>query len=260
MNILLNPAVTAVMFSLGLLLGFVGVGGAGFIAALLILVFHFPVHLSFGIALGAMFAGSALGGWSHLREGNVEPVIGTEIGLTGVLGAYLGSGLALATGAAELKTLAGLTLVANAGVVYLRTRVAMAEKGADKGGSSTRRWLRELPSSAGIGLGCGFGSGFLSIGTAPWIQVGLLFFKGTDLRRTIGTAMFSLSFMSLTGAIRFAQGGQVDLWLLASVVLGLSLGTFLGAKFTKQAPRRLVRSAMVLTPMTAGLLLLMAPV
>ncbi len=247
------------MLALGLLLGFVGVGGAGFIAALLIIVFHIPVHLSFGTALGAMFAGAVFGGWSHLREGNVEPLFGVQIGLIGVLGAYLGSGLALATGAGELKTLAGLTLIANAGVVYLRTRMAISWRTPAKHSSRIQRWLRELPSSSAIGLLCGFGSGFLGIGTAPWIQVGLLFLKGTDLRRTIGTAMFALSFMSLTGAIRFAQGGQVNPWLLASVILGLSTGTFAGAKFTKRAPRPLVRGAMVLTPGLAGTLLLVAP-
>ncbi len=247
------------MFLLGLLLGFVGLGGAGFVAALLIIVFHIPVHLSFGTALGAMFVSSATGGWSHLREGNVDLVAGVQIGVVGVLGAYLGSGLALATGANELKTFAGATLIVNSAIVYFRTRVGGSLRSTGKHASAADRWRRELPSSATIGFLCGFGSGFLSIGTAPWVQVGLLILKGTDLRRTIGTTMFALSLMSLTGAIRFAQGGQVSPRLLAGVILGLSIGTFLGAKFTKRAPRQLVRGAMIVTPIMAGSLLLLAP-
>lgn len=247
------------MLAIGLLLGFVGLGGAGFVAALLIIIFHVPVHLAFGTALGAMFASAALGGWSHLREGNVDPMAGVQIGLVGVLGAYLGGGLALDTGANELKVLAGLTLIVNSVVVYLRTRIAIGSKPPVAPASLAGRWRRELPSSAAIGFVCGFASGFLSIGTAPWIQVGLLVVKGTDLRKTIGTTMFALALMSLTGALRFAQGGQVSPGLLASVVLGLATGSFVGAKFTKRAPRWLVRGAMVATPVTSGMLLVVAP-
>ncbi len=247
------------MFALGLLLGFVGLGGAGFVAGLLIILFQVPVHLAFATALGAMFASAALGGWSHLREGNVEPMAGVQIGLVGIVGAYVGGGLALATGAMELKTFAGLTLVANSAVIYMRTRVAVSPKAPVRPASLVQRWWLELPSSSAVGFVCGLASGFLSIGTAPWIQVGLLVFKGTDLRQTIGTTMFSLSLMSLTGAIRYAQGGQVSPELLASVVVGLSAGSYIGAKFTKRAPRRLVRGAMILTPVMAGALLLVAP-
>ncbi|MHB0868528.1 MAG: sulfite exporter TauE/SafE family protein [Chloroflexota bacterium] len=247
------------MLILGLLLGFVGLGGAGFVAALLIILFQMPVHLSFGTALGAMFVSAAAGGWSHLREGNVDPVAGAQVGLVGVLGAYLGGGLALATDATQLKTFAGLTLILNAIIVYFRTRTATVPEGPIEASSLAERWWRELPGSAAVGFLCGFGSGFLSIGTAPWIQVGLLLLKGMDLRRIVGTTMFALSLMSLTGAIRFAQGGQVSPALLVSVILGLSTGTFLGAKFTKRAPRWLVRGAMIVTPVMAGSLLLAAP-
>lgn len=247
------------MFILGLLLGFVGLGGAGFVAALLILLFHVPVHLSFGTALGAMFFSAAIGGWSHLREGNVDPVAGVQVGLVGVIGAYFGGGLALSTDGDTLKTFAGATLVLNSLIIYLRTRMAPDPKPRLQVATAVERWWREFPGSALIGFLCGFGSGFLSIGTAPWVQVGLLVLKGTDLRRTVGTTMFALSFMSFTGAIRYAQGGQVTPELLAAVVVGLSAGSFVGAKFTKRAPRQLVRVAMIATPIMSGALLLVAP-
>jgi uncharacterized protein len=256
----LDLAVIVVMLILGLLLGFVGVGGGGFISALLIILFHVPVHLAFGISLGAMFATATVGGWSHLREGNVEPVLAVQIGLAGVVGAYFGVGLALATSADNLRLFGGLSLIINSGIVYLRTRMSLSPNPRDDSGSLVHRWWRELPGSAGIGVVCGLGAGFLSVGTAPWIQVGLLVIKRTSLRTTIGTTMLSLALMSLTGAIRFAQGGQVDGWLLTSVVVGLSVGSFLGAKFTKRAPSRLVKSAMVFTPLMAGILLAFGPV
>jgi uncharacterized membrane protein YfcA len=110
-----------------------------------------------------------------------------------------------------------------------------------------------------IGFTCGLLTGLLSIGVAPWIQVGLLYFKGTDLPTTIGTTMFSLALSSITGAGRYAVAGQFDVWLFWSVVLGLSAGTFVGAKFTRRAPRWLVRNALLVTPFTAGSLLVFGP-
>lgn len=258
---MIDPAVVAVMFALGLLLGFVGLGGAGFIAALLIILFKVPVHLAFGTALGAMFAASASGGWSHLREGNVEPVIAVQVGLMGIAGAYLGSTIALATGATELKTLAGATLMLNSVMLFVRTRAGSrwVRETATSHKTFAERWWREFPGSSVIGFITGVVTGFLSIGAAPWIQLGLMVFKGTGLRITIGTTMFALALQSLTGAVRFALAGQIDVWLLAGVIIGISTGTFLGAKFTRRAPRWLVRYALLATPFTSGVLLVFGP-
>jgi uncharacterized membrane protein YfcA len=159
---LVDPAIVVVMFAVGMQLGFVGLGGAGVVAALLIAAFNVPVHLSFATALGAMFASSCTGGWSHLREGNVEPVIAIQVGLVGMVGAYLGGGLALATGATQLKTMAGLALTLNSFVLYFRTRVP-ARAALDTGKLSVmERWWKELPGSAFIGILCGLFTGFLS--------------------------------------------------------------------------------------------------
>ena len=247
------------MFLLGLLLGFVGLGGAGMISALLIILFQVPVHLAFGTALGAMFATCVTGGWSHLREGNVEPVSGLQIGLFGIVGAYLGSSLALAMGARELKTVAGLILMGNSVMLYIRTRMVVRWEPDPKPVSAGEMWRRQLPASAAVGLVCGLVSGFFAIGAAPWIQVGLMLTRRTDLRMTIGTAMFALALMSLTGAVRFAQGGQIEPGLLLAVVLGLSVGSFTGARFTRRAPRSLVRWALIASPLVAGSLLILAP-
>lgn len=248
------------MLALGVLFGFVGLGGTGLVAAALILLFHVPVHLAFATGLGALCGTALFGGWSHLREGNVDPVVAVQIGLAGVVGAYLGGGFALATGAFELKTMTGLVLMSNSVLIYGRTRLAPRWKPETKRLPLSQRWGNELVGSSAVGLICGFISGFFSIGSAPWIQVGLLVVKRTDLRRTIGTAMFSMALMSFSGAVRFAQGGQISPGLLASVLAGVSAGSFLGAKLTRRAPRGLVRGAMVATPLLAGSLLLLAPV
>ena len=43
--------IVLVMFLLGLVLGFVGAGGAGFVIALLTMMFHIPIHTALGTSL-----------------------------------------------------------------------------------------------------------------------------------------------------------------------------------------------------------------
>ncbi len=53
------------MVALGTLLGFVGAGGAGFIIAILTLVFKVPIYQALGTSLTAMIFTSLSGAYSH---------------------------------------------------------------------------------------------------------------------------------------------------------------------------------------------------
>jgi len=257
---LFNPTVCAVMFALGVPMGFMGFAGASLVSGLLIVLFKVPVHLAFGTALGSVFATIVIGGWSHFREGNVDPLAAAQIGIAGVLGAYGGGSLALATSAAQLKSITGVLLILNSIVVYLRMRATRRETAEEGCISRPCGFWHQLPGNASIGLFCGLMSGFLGIGAIPLVQAGLLMLKRLDLNRIIGTAMFAMTLTSLSGAVRFAQGGQIDGGLLASVVLGMATGSYLGAKLTRRAPRWLVKSGLVITPLVAGWLMIVAPV
>ena len=75
----------------GILLGFVGAGGAGFIIAILTLVFHIPIHVALATSLTAMAFTTLSGVVSHYREGNVALIIGGIVGGFGAIGSYIGS-------------------------------------------------------------------------------------------------------------------------------------------------------------------------
>ena len=79
-----------VTFALGVVLGFIGAGGAGIVVALLTTTFGLPVHTAIGTALAMMFFVTISGALSHYREGNVAPRLGLVTGLAGALGALMG--------------------------------------------------------------------------------------------------------------------------------------------------------------------------
>jgi uncharacterized membrane protein YfcA len=250
-------ALAVVTFALGVLLGFIGAGGAGLIVALLTSVFGLPVHEAIGTGLVAMCFVTVAGSVSHFREGNITARVGLVVGLAGVVGAVAGAGLSQGVADATLQVMAGLALWGLAGLVWLRTRygerllVASHEP-------STVHPTRDLAVAIGLGLSGGTAASFFGVGMAPFLQLGLLTLLRLPLRQTVGTTMLTLIFVSLSGGFVFARHGDVSVPHLIGTVVGLSTGSYLGARFTKRAPLQVLRVAVVVTPLVAGAMLLLA--
>src|SRR5699024_8718645 len=82
------------LIALGLLVGFIGAGGAGFVITIVTPVFSVPVHTAFGTYLSAMFFTSISGTYIHYRENNLVLRVGLATGLFGAIGAFVGSWIA----------------------------------------------------------------------------------------------------------------------------------------------------------------------
>jgi uncharacterized membrane protein YfcA len=256
--LLIVGELAAVTFLIGLLIGFVGAGGAGVAVAILTTAFNLPAHTAIGTALVAMFFVTVSGAISHLREGNVAPRLGLVVGLSGAAGAILGADSSQAVDDQTLAMAAGLALWGLAGLMWLRTRLTGALPASresvwsGESARSPREWL------AGIGLGAtgGAAAAFLGVGMAPLLQLGLLTVHHLSLRQTVGTTMLVLVFISASGGAALARHGDVSLPHLLGLTIGLASGAFIGARFTRRAPRRLLRSAVVTIPFVAGAMLL----
>ena len=248
----------AVTFVIGLFIGFVGAGGAGVAVAILTTLFGLPVHTAIGTAVAAMLFVTVSGSISHVREGNVAHRLGLVVGLAGAAGAVLGAATSQAVPDRTLGLAAGIALWVLAALVWVRTRVAgVTTDGHD------HPWLGEPTRSprewaAGIGLGAsgGAAAAFLGVGMAPFLQLGLLTVHRLPLRQTIGTTMLTLVFISAAGAISMALHGDVSPPHLIGLTIGLASGAFIGARFTRLAPRPLLRATVVTVPIVAGAMLL----
>ena len=257
-DLLIVSQLAAVTFLIGLLIGFVGAGGAGVAVAILTTGFDLPAHTAIGTAIAAMFFVTISGAISHLREGNVAQRLGLVVGLSGALGAVLGADTSQSVDDRTLATAAGLALWGLAGLMWLRTRLTGARPAT--GGSewhgeparSPREWI------AGIGLGAtgGAAAAFFGVGMAPFLQLGLLTVHHLPLRQTVGTTMLVLVFVSGSGGTALARHGDVSVPHLLGLTIGLASGAYIGARFTRRASRRLLRSAVVAIPFVAGAMLL----
>ncbi len=237
------------------MLGFVGAGGAGLAVALLTSVFDLSIHEAIGTALAAMFFVTISGAISHYREGNVSPRIGLTVGLSGMVGAVIGANIGLEIPAHTLKIAAGLALWALAALVWLRTRIVDRTVAAHDPALPVHSG-RQVAMSVGLGVTGGTASGFFGVGMAPYLQLGLLTFLKLPLRQTVGTTMLTLVFVSASGALVLARHGDISTNHLIGTVIGLASGSFVGARYTKRAPRTVLRAAVVTVPIFAGAILL----
>lgn len=248
-----------VTFALGVLLGFIGAGGAGIVVALLTTGFGLPVHTAIGTALAMMFFVTIAGAVSHYREGNVAPRVGLVTGLAGAFGALIGADTSQAIPEPTLQFLAGAGLWVLAALVWTRTQLGIGAAG----GQIELDWAGEPSRSAagwslagGLGLTGGAAAAFLGVGMAPYLQLGFLTVLRLPLRQTIGTTMMTLIFISAAGSLALARHGDVSVPHLIGTTIGVSGGAYLGARLTKRVPRHRLRLALVTVPFIAGAMLL----
>ncbi|MBD2867824.1 sulfite exporter TauE/SafE family protein [Paenibacillus arenilitoris] len=239
------------MFAVGMLLGFVGAGGSGFILAILTVGFHYPIHAAVGTALAAMAFTSLSGAIGQLRSKNTDVAGGLLVGLTGAAAAYLGSGLSIAISPGAMKWLTGGMLALSSATLWLR--LSFGKEGSAAFVSA--RGFRYYAMAVAVGLITGGLSGTFGIGSTPFIQIGLMFLLGLPMRTAAGTSMLVILPIAAAGAVGYYRAGLLDVPLLLTVLCGTMTGSYIGAKFTKHAPAWLLKTGMIATPVVAALIL-----
>jgi uncharacterized membrane protein YfcA len=238
------------MFAVGTLLGFIGAGGAGFIIAILTLVFHVPIQVALGTALASMAFTTLSATLGHFREGNISVRTGILAGASGAVGAFCGSRIAALVPAVQLHWFATGMLFLSSLMLLLRLFIAKRIESSEKAAS------HHLLKSILLGLLTGILAGTFGIGSTPFIQIGLLVLLGLSLRQSVGTTMLVILPIAIGGGVGYSVEGYLDIPLLFQVLLGTMTGAYLGSKFTRLAPPGILKAAMVMTPAVAGCLML----
>jgi uncharacterized membrane protein YfcA len=256
-----NLEIFLTMLVLGLLLGFIGAGGSAFILALLVTVFQLDIDLAMGTGLAAMVFVMISGAISHVREGNTVVPLGISIGISSAIGAYVG--VNIVTFFADIGALSNVIYITVV-LLYLSALLAMyRERLMDKLNfrsspelinlRSVKFWLISIVIGLFFGALCSaFGSGFTIL-----LQVILMTVFGISLTKAIGTAMMVVIPVAFSGGIGYFQAGKLDFILLAMVVAGSIIGTYIGAKFTRRVPSKVLKLATALTPVVAASLMLL---
>ncbi|HLU21285.1 sulfite exporter TauE/SafE family protein [Lederbergia graminis] len=240
------------MFITGMLLGFIGAGGSGFMIAILTVIFDYPIHIAMGTALAAMMFTTLSGTVSQIRERNTDIKSGIIIGLTGAIAAYFGTRVAFAIPESIIGWFTAGMLVLSSVALFLRLVLA-SDQYVQLDNKTTRYWILSVL----IGIVTGFLSGTFGIGSTPFIQVGLMLLLGLPMRMAAGTSMLIILPIAAAGGAGYFWAGSLDFQLLFTVLIGTMTGSYIGAKFTKRAPQKLLKTGMIATPIAAACLLVL---
>ena len=240
----------AAMLILGALLGCVGAGGAGLTITLLTVGFQVPIHTAIAVSLSCMTFTVLSGAVSHYREGEVLPRLGAAVGLFGIIGALLGTHTAFLVPPKLLMPATASMLLLTTALLYLQLFQPQLIAGYVARNKSTATGSIFYLRSAVIGLVTGF------LSATAFIQIGLMLFFGISLYHAIGTTMMIIFPIAAAGGLSYLLGGMMDTSVFFQTLAGLTVGSFVGAKFTHLIPKERLRYIMIAMPLIGGLVLL----
>ena len=248
-------------FVVGVIVGLTGVGGGALMTPLLVL--GFGVNPVTAVGTDLLNAGLAKigGATAHARKGHVDWRVARILASGSIPGTLLGL-LALALlpkAGPEAKTLVATSL----GVMLFITSLALLLRG------QLMQWARshagqgflakhQTASTIAMGFFIGLAVTLSSVGAgAIGVTALVLLFPLLATTRIVGTDIAHAVPITLLAGFGHALFGNVNWWLLASLLIGSLPGIWLGSTLTARIPEKASRFSLVGVLLFAGTKLLM---
>lgn len=249
----LNVYLTLTGLLVGFLVGLTGMGGGALMTPILILLFDFRPTLAIGTDIAYAAVTKVFGSWRHLRQKTVDLPLALWLALgsvpSGLLGATAVHLLSKRGYAVDdvLYKVVGVALVLVA--ILLVVRLLMKMPVATRMTNLPMSWRRKA-LTVGIGATTGFIIGLTSVGSGTLLAMFLMVLYPIAASRIVGTDVFHATILlGVTGLAQLGYG-NVDLWMVSSLLMGSIPGVIAGSHLTVRTPTRALRGVL------AGLLLL----
>jgi uncharacterized membrane protein YfcA/nucleotide-binding universal stress UspA family protein len=269
-------------FTVGVIGGFFGVGGA-FMVTPALNVFGFPMAYAIGTDMAHIAGKSIVSTFKHRKFGNVDMklallmIIGTVIGIE--LGATLILWLEKVGRIGPIVRVTYMFLLFGLGAFMLyeyMTGMRRAVKHAaadhhhgDVGKSKLALWMQSIKLRPmvhlkvsgfsisvwviiGMGLVTGFLAGFLGVGGGFIRMPALMYVIGAPTKVAVGTDLFEVMVTGAYGAFSYALKGRVELLAAMIMLIGAATGAQLGATATLYARGTIIRLYFAITMLAGG--------
>jgi uncharacterized membrane protein YfcA len=237
-----DPIVVIFGLGVGLLIGLTGVGGGSLMTPLLILSMGVQPVVAIGtdIAYGAVT--KTLGGWRHLRQATVDLALSRWLATGSVPGALAGVVLVDRLHEAhgegfddELLIALGISLLLVS--VAVVGRALFVPRAADRETDTAHLNDRAKASAVGLGLVLGLILGMTSVGSGALFGFVLILVFRLTPRRVVGTDVFHAAVVLWAAGVAQLASGNVDLGLMANILVGSLPGVWVGAGLVSRVPQ-----------------------
>jgi uncharacterized membrane protein YfcA len=216
---------------IGVSLGVLGSGGSIVTLPILVYVAGVPPKSAIGMSITIVGGTSFLEAYFHWRNGNFVPNAVLLLGITGILGAYLGAIGTHLVSASVLMVLFSVLMLRVGGLM-------LAGKPPVSVPNAQCRPCRCIP----VGFVVGLVTGFLGVGGGFLIVPALVWFAGLDAKKAIGTSLGIVGVNPAAGLVAQLHYSQWD-WLLTNEFVACSLvGMGIGVPVARWAPEQALRT------------------
>jgi uncharacterized membrane protein YfcA len=244
--------------------GMVGLGGGVFIIPGLTLFLGVPIHSAVSASLIAVVATSTTAAAAYVREDVTNMRLGMTLETMTVVGALAGGIVGATMGKAVLSGIFGGVMVLVSVYMAVRRRDDTATEaevlepgllGATYYDRSLKREVtyrpRRLWSGMLASLVAGGVSGLLGVG-GGFLKVPVMVMSmRVPPRAAVSTSSFMIGVTACVGSIVYLMEGLVDPVVVVPVVLGVTVGAYLGSKLALR-----IRSSALVTVLAAVLFIL----
>ena len=225
-------------FSLGL------TGGGGSLLAVPLLVYGLSIEPreAFGISLAVVGATALIGLVQRIRAGEVEFGTGILFAIAGMIGAPVGIWLAGKISEAILLTLFTVLMLFLAWRMWRESSREIKNDSQLNPSTCQREESGKLKFTSRCalllllaGLATGFLAGMFGVGGGIVIVPALLMFSGMPIHRAVGTSLFVIVLISISGvSSHFLAGREISLEVTGLFVFGGILGLVLSHLVSKR--------------------------
>jgi uncharacterized membrane protein YfcA len=254
-----NYELTLLIWIGSLLAGFLGsltgLGGGIVITPLLALAFGIDIHYAIGATLVSVIATSSGAAAAYVKEGFTNMRIGMFLEIATTVGAVVGASVATHLPASWIAIVFGIVLLYSAHIASRSSSPQVADDRPDRL-ATLLKFDSEYPTTTGLqsyhvrGVPAGFSlmfvagtlSGLLGIGSGALKVIAMDQAMGIPFKVSTTTSNFMIGVTAAASAGIYLQRGYIEPGLAMPVMLGVLLGSLLGARLLPRTRTTWLRS------------------
>ncbi|MBV9281401.1 MAG: sulfite exporter TauE/SafE family protein [Chloroflexi bacterium] len=266
----IDPRFSLLGLLIGFLIGLTGMGGGSLMTPIMILVMGVKPLVAVGTDLAYGALTRMVGASTHLRQGTVHRRTAYLLAAGSVPATILGVGLVTQIKSSNPSLVDGFLLRSIAWALILVAIILGAKPflvaGASRLGLRTSRdWRGEMVSAGerhlwvlpAIGAVVGFLVGLTSVGAGSLVIVTLFFlYPRWQVKDLVGTDVFHAAILVSGASIAHFVAGDVNVPMMASLLIGSIPGVLLGSRLVLAVPEPLLRLGLASVLLVSGMQLL----